>query len=659
MKLKKTILSVVACMVAVVMSAAIFTACGPKKPVDGNAAITKIELLETAEIETGATKNVIVQLTYSDGSTKKVNDSSITWNTSNADVATVMRGIVSGKSKGTANITATVGEVTSNTCAVTVVPVTVTISDTTIALNKAETKQLTATVERDGVVDNTAEIEWSSSDNNIATVDQTGLVTGWADGTATITAQRKNAPQSATCEVSVTWEKPVGYKPMEFAEQNKLHPDAWGYWNAQAGWQQGLAEANAQYTSEFIESEENLKEGFEYIGMGKATFEYTVTQYYAPHTYQIFYRSSDNFTDDEGVQGKLHFNHNYEITLKVMSNVSGTIHVNPYDDIRAFDEDEDTVETYNAYLVQQETDGKIKLAKDADNEYKTNDKGIYVTDHDFELVANEEMEITVIFRHDDCGYIYQTTVYDNMGTALHIQLADLGWDIENDASRGRTVFSVYDVQFKDLGEATNPVECDETKHADYVDPDAPIIPDDPEVLPVGVVMATEVTLTVEGEGDEAKAIFNLAGTIDLTKFDSVEAAKTWLNATHFDLQECGGGWSIIQFNRVSVTVDEEGTFLIKYDITRLGVDNTSDGSTGAYSGHFTEKEASEDGYNDNKYRDLKLDAQSAVHGASITVGNKKYSIVNYNGSDEFEATEANNWGQPFNYGCVAIKVENV
>ncbi len=154
--------------------------------------------------------------------------------------------------------------------------------------------------------------------------------------------------------------------------------------------------------------------------------------------------------------------------------------------------------------------------------------------------------------------------------------------------------------------------------------------------------------------EDGKAIFNLAGTVKLDAFENVDAAKAWLNATPFDLQECGGGWKKWEFTRVSVSVDEEdSTFLIKYDITRLTVDATSDNSTGAYSAHFTEKLPDEEGYSDNKLRDLQLDRESAVPGESITVGDKKYSIVNFNGSEE------NDWSQAYNYGCVAIKVENV
>ena len=79
-----------------------------------------------------------------------------------------------------------------------------------VALNKGSlsllvgnTETLTAIVKPETAVDKS--VTWSSSDESIATVDNTGKVTAVAIGTATITAALNEDPtKSATCEVTVT-----------------------------------------------------------------------------------------------------------------------------------------------------------------------------------------------------------------------------------------------------------------------------------------------------------------------------------------------------------------------------------------------------------------------------------------------------------------------
>lgn len=53
-------------------------------------------------------------------------------------------------------------------------------------------------------LDDNATVVWSSSDESVATVDETGLVTGIAKGTATITASVADGKYSAECEVAVS-----------------------------------------------------------------------------------------------------------------------------------------------------------------------------------------------------------------------------------------------------------------------------------------------------------------------------------------------------------------------------------------------------------------------------------------------------------------------
>ena len=127
----------------------------------------------------------------------------LSWSSDNTDVATVdENGKVTAVAAGTATITATCGAKTA-TCAVTVkaaeVPcVSITLDKTTLELNPGGNGQLTATVDPETTTD---ELSWSSDNTDVATVDQTGKVTGVAVGTATITATCGS--QSATCAVTV------------------------------------------------------------------------------------------------------------------------------------------------------------------------------------------------------------------------------------------------------------------------------------------------------------------------------------------------------------------------------------------------------------------------------------------------------------------------
>lgn len=538
MKLKKTVLSVIACALAFVIAFA-FTACGQEE--ETTVTISAIEIESTAEIDTGATKNVIKQITYSDGTTKTSNDSDIVWTSSNESVATVTRGVVKGVGKGTATITATFGEVTSNECTVTVHSIEVKLTESSITLEKYGTKQLNAEIYRDGSKVN-EEIEWSSSSDAIATVDANGLVTAWSKGTATITAKIKGGNQSANCDLTVNWNEPDGYAEIAFAEQNKLTPNVWGYWNGQSGWGSGEATAFEAYIENY-EDTHTAANGYEYIGINKATFAFEVTDYLANWTYQTFYRSSDNV---EG--GKLAYNHDYELTFKIFSNQAGEVGVNPYDDVRAQNEGESD-EDYKEYV-----DGLIDEGK--------------LTEHNFQIEANKETTITVIFRHDDCGYKYQELIYDNMGSAVHLQLAGLG------EAGGRVQVSVYDFQFKDLGEADYPVTDDTSKHDGAS-----------TVTPPTDLSGEAIAFTLDKSNmDEGQSGSDYKGEYTITAGDDNKSAtveyKTYTStyeAFYIDVSENEAAQS---GNTFAVTVKNNGTTdaKVRFDVNGEGTTEAPDNS---------------------------------------------------------------------------------
>ena len=120
------------------------------------------------------------------------------------------------------------------------------------------------------------------------------------------------------------------------------------------------------------------------------------------------------------------------------------------------------------------------------------------------------------------------------------------------------------------------------------------------------------------------------------------ALEAYLKANHFDLQQCGGVWTNYVKLARTVTVEDNGNWEIKFDVTAMPLDGA------AYTGHFGAKDPSDPTYSDNQWTDLKLSNEHAEDGKSVTVGGKKYSISNkVDGNDE-----STNWG------CVSLKVEN-
>lgn len=71
-----------------------------------------------------------------------------------------------------------------------------------------DTPTLTATAQKNGVIDSNATITWSSSDTSIATIDNTGKVTFQKDGDVVFTAKWKERNITATKSISITVPKP-------------------------------------------------------------------------------------------------------------------------------------------------------------------------------------------------------------------------------------------------------------------------------------------------------------------------------------------------------------------------------------------------------------------------------------------------------------------
>src|SRR6266699_2596390 len=150
-----------------------------------------------------------VQLTAStrDSSGTLLTGRSISWSSGSGTVASVnANGLVSAMTQGSATITAT-SEGKSSTAAITVtsVPVaSVLVSPATATVRVGQTVQLTATArDSTGSTLPGRTVSWGSSNPSIATVNNSGLVTGIVAGTATITATSEGKSSTAAVTVMI------------------------------------------------------------------------------------------------------------------------------------------------------------------------------------------------------------------------------------------------------------------------------------------------------------------------------------------------------------------------------------------------------------------------------------------------------------------------
>ncbi|MCP9612950.1 PL29 family lyase N-terminal domain-containing protein [Coprobacter tertius] len=169
---------------------------------DNNIAVTSVTLdPPTTIVKVGKTETMTATVTPANATNKK-----IIWTSSDAAVATVAEGVVTGVKAGTATITATTedGNFTA-TCAVTVENIAVeSISLTNTAIFLNEKKNIAYTISPTDATVKT--LIWSSSDPTIATVNtSTGEIEGKNAGDVTITATwTEDSRIKGTCTVMVT-----------------------------------------------------------------------------------------------------------------------------------------------------------------------------------------------------------------------------------------------------------------------------------------------------------------------------------------------------------------------------------------------------------------------------------------------------------------------
>ncbi len=130
----------------------------------------------------------------------------IEWKSLDETVATVIDGTVTATGVGTTRVSATsVDGSYSDLCKVTVLEREISgieLDITKVQIDKSKTLKLTATISPEG--SQSLPLVWSSTDKNVASVDNTGLVTAHKGGAVTITvAAEADWSISATCQVDV------------------------------------------------------------------------------------------------------------------------------------------------------------------------------------------------------------------------------------------------------------------------------------------------------------------------------------------------------------------------------------------------------------------------------------------------------------------------
>ena len=158
-------------------------------------------------LETGHTQQVEAIVRDTDGNPMTAD---IVWSSSDENVATVdQSGLVTAISAGTATITGTVGSVSDNSTVTVEEPAPVVgsieVAPLAVTLHPGNTQQYQAIVRDTRGNPMTAEVVWTSSDESVATIDQSGLVTAISEGTAILTATVGSVSGNAT----VTVEAPV------------------------------------------------------------------------------------------------------------------------------------------------------------------------------------------------------------------------------------------------------------------------------------------------------------------------------------------------------------------------------------------------------------------------------------------------------------------
>ncbi|HTU41304.1 MAG TPA: Ig-like domain-containing protein [Candidatus Aquilonibacter sp.] len=162
----------------------------------------------TVSISMGATQQFTATAKYSDGSTANVS-STVTWTVGSSSIATIkasglLTAVASGSTTVTASLSGTTGSASLDVETVTVTKTLTSISVTppTASINIGANQQYTATGKYSDGSTGSVAVTWSTSSASIATINSSGLATGVAAGSITVTATSGSVSGTAALTVN-------------------------------------------------------------------------------------------------------------------------------------------------------------------------------------------------------------------------------------------------------------------------------------------------------------------------------------------------------------------------------------------------------------------------------------------------------------------------
>lgn len=256
---------------------------------------------EEIEFHVGDTKHISVTIEPEGADAGK-----ISWSSSDNKIVTVDDGTITGKSRGTAVVTAESENGLKKLCNVTVLDKeieSVTLSESSTSVKQGGKIQLEAKVKPvDAPSDN---LVWSSSDPKVASVDGNGMVLGESEGIVTITCESANG-KKATCTVTV--------------KGNNMNPTE-SYTKSTEPTKSDDAKRHEGSNSSSSKSDENRNNGFifpyssqrkltvdEVTGLGGDVAQDAINEIYARHGYVFKTKSIQKYYES---RSWYHKNYNF------------------------------------------------------------------------------------------------------------------------------------------------------------------------------------------------------------------------------------------------------------------------------------------------------------------------------------------------------------
>ena len=200
----------------------------------------------------------------------------VSWKSTDSNIATVSdTGVVTAENTGTAKIKVIVGEQSVYCNVIVTQPVTsIYLNRESVSMEALETYQLKTSIYPENA--NNKEVEWSSSDEKIVKVDQTGCITALAKGTATVTGKTKDGSNLwDTCTVTVTNTACIAKSVDELESPHKYENNCSDYWIYST-------ESDGDTLQITFDPRTEVEDGFDYIHIyssdGTEVGKYTGTQ---------------------------------------------------------------------------------------------------------------------------------------------------------------------------------------------------------------------------------------------------------------------------------------------------------------------------------------------------------------------------------------------